>query len=444
MSMMIRFFFCWALSFCGIACGSEPLSVPARITDKTTQTITLMGIVTDNNGKPLHNVTIALGTSSTFTTLNGTFTLKAQNVKTNGFTLVCQKSGYFTVTKRLIPNSSFMTIVVALPVLEAADIIDYSRNDTVEINKCTLLFAPNSFVNGSNDYKANAQCAVHIIDGQNAGYTFTSDGNGISDDPQSSGFNRTAFSSLGHYRIAVSTMNGTPLSLRSNQTITMLTPVPSVLGSAPADCPLWFYDNESQSWKRKGNAVYDQSQNVYVSSLDRLGTWMLAFEDETGIISGEITCGNAPVKGIVVNAGINVAITDSMGKYSVPAAVGQHIVVVERVFNGGLTAPARTVTIAEKGNQQTMNLQLQRCGVTLNATIVDANDKPLNALTIVQSSDNSFMTTRAVINGKLFMTLPPSLACILTVQTPDGKSAIINTQAADAGSTLTLPKIKIQ
>jgi len=75
---------------------------------------------------------------------------------------------------------------------------------------------------------------------------------------------------------------------------------------------------------------------------------------------------------------------------------------------------------------------------------VDANDKPLNALTIVQSSDNSFMTTRAVINGKLFMTLPPSLACILTVQTPDGKSAIINAQAADAGSTLTLPKIKIQ
>ena len=152
MSMMIRFFFCCALSFCGIACGSEPLSVPARITDKTTQTITLMGIVTDNNGKPLHNVTIALGTSSTFTTLNGTFTLKAQNVKTNGFTLVCQKSGYFIVTKRLIPNSSFMTIVVALPVLVAADIIDYSRKDTVEITTCTLLVAPNSFVNGSSEY----------------------------------------------------------------------------------------------------------------------------------------------------------------------------------------------------------------------------------------------------------------------------------------------------
>ncbi len=444
MSMMIRFFFCCVLSFGGIACGSEPLSVPARISDKTTQTVTIMGIVTDNNGKPLHNVEIALGTSSAFTALNGTFTLKPQNVKTNGFTLVALKSGYFTVTKRLIPNSSFMTVTIALPVLATADIIAHSRNDTVEINKCTLLFAPNSFVNGSNEHKADAQCAVHIIDGQNAGYMFSTDGNSISDDPQSSGFNRTAFSSLGQYRIAVSTMNGTPLSLRSNQTITMLTPVPPALGSAPADCPLWFYDNESQYWKRKGNAVYDQSQNVYVSSLDRLGTWMLAFEDETGTISGAITCGNAPVKGIIVNAGINVAITDSMGKYSVPAAVGQHIVVVERVFNGGLTAPARTVTITEKGNQQTMNLQLQRCGVTLNANVVDANDKPLNALIIVQSNDNAFMTTRPLLNGKLFMTLPPSLACILTVQMPDGKSAIVNVQAADAGTTLTLPKIKIQ
>lgn len=337
-----------------------------------------------------------------------------------------------------------MTVTIALPVLETADIIDHSRNDTVAINKCTLLFAANSFVNGSNEHKANAQCAVHSIDGQNAGYLFSADGNGINDDPQNSGFNRTTFSSLGQYRIAVSTMNGTPLSLRNNQTITMLTPVPSALGSAPPDCPLWFYDNESQSWKRKGNAVYDQSQNLYVSSLNRLGTWMLAFEDETGIISGEITCGNAPVKGIIVNAGINMAITDSMGKYSVPAAVGQHIVVVERVFNGGLTAPARAVTITEKGNQQTMNLQLQRCGVTLNANVVDANDKPLNALIIVKSNDNTFMTTRPLVNGKLFLTLPPSLTFILTVQTPNGKSGTVNVQSADAGTTLTLPRIKIQ
>lgn len=444
MSVLIRFFLCCALTLGSIACGSEPLSVPARITDKTTQTITLMGIVTDNNGKPLHNVTVVIGKSLAYTGLDGSFSLQSQNVKTNGFTVSCVKNGYFTVTKRLIPNSSFMTATIALPIAETVDIIDFIEKDTVEINRCTLLFDSNSFMNGTNQHKANAQCAIHIMDGQNAGYTFTSDGNGINDDPQSSGFNRTAFSSLGHYRIAVSTMNGTPLSLRSNQTITMLTPVPSALGSAPVDCPLWFFDNESQMWVRKGNAVYDQSQNVYVSSLDRLGTWMLAFEDETGIISGEITCGNAPVKGIIVNAGINVAITDSMGKYSVPAAVGQHIVVVERVFNGGLTAPARTVTIAEKGNQQTMNLQLQLCGVTLTAEVVDASDKPINALLIVQSSDNSFITTRPIINGKLFITLPPSLACSVKIQTANGKFYTTNVQSAESGSSLSLPKIKIQ
>lgn len=444
MSFILRSFLFCNLILGTIACGSEPLSVPARVTDKSVQSIELMGLITDNNGKPLSGATVTLGTASTFTTPDGTFNLRTKTVKVTGFTITCSKSGYFTVTKRLIPNSSFVSATISLPEIEIVDIIERAQNDTIEKSRCTLLFEPNSFMRGTTEYNANAQCAFHVLDGQNAGYTLSCDGNGINDNPQSSAFNRTYFSSLGHYRIAVLDNDGKPLALRQSKTITMLTPVPPSLSSAPADCPLWYYDTETQMWMRKGNAVYDQSQNVYVSSLDRIGTWMLAFEDETGIISGTITCGNAPVKGILVNAGIRTVVTDSLGQYSAIAPVGQHIVVVERVLNGGLTAPARTVTISEKDNQQTMNLSLQVCGITVSGTVVDRNSKPVNALLTVQSADGAFLVSRPIINGSLFITVPPLVALTVTVQTAEGKKYMKTLPSTAAGGAVSLGKITMQ
>lgn len=408
----IRFITILSIIIQFVSCGNGNEEVSPFETEQSVNS-TVMGFITNRNGQTLSGVTVEFDKQTVISTEKGTFTFGKRRLSSDkGGTLKCSKAGYYTCFKKFSDFNGVSHVVVVLSPLIETDDITSSEADTVFKSRCGLYFGANSLVKTNGEkFVGIAKCYFDILDGLDAGFQYSANGNGFVDDVEEAGYGKKIFSAIGHFRVKITDENNNELNVVKATPIQLHAPVPAnMMPNVPATCPLWLYDEINMKWVRKGNAFYDETSMTYKALLDMAGTWMIAFDDETGYVAGKVSCGSKPCPNILVNVGQFAGMTDSDGLYRIKAPISRQIIaVVERALNGGLTAPARSVKLETKDEIREMNMELQLCGATLVGKVVGCTDSPLTAIVIIKSS-NGFMTTRPVTDkGEFKVTVPPSV-----------------------------------
>lgn len=405
-----------------ISCGNSTDSVTPDVTQEKISS-GIIGIVTDREGNALEGVTVQSEQLTRITAQNGSFTFGSQSVPSEGFIIRFSKTGYFPCIKRVKSENGMVHSTIALAPLALADIITPTEHDTVQKSRHTLYFVKNSIVkNSGENFSGLAACYLDIIDGLNGGFLFSANGNGFIDNPTESGFQKNIFTSIVHFRITLADESGKELSIEKGKDFVLKATIPQqLIATAPIQCALWRYDEAAAHWVRHGNALKDETGMYYSALLDRTGTWMIAHEDKVAYVQGTVDCGGMPSTGLLVNVGQGLGITDINGRYKISVPVGRQIIaVVDRALNGGLTAPARSLTVEAENGTSEMNMTLQVCGAELSGAIVDCSDKPASGMLIVKAN-NGYFTTRAILqDGKFRITVPPNVPLLVSVRGLNG------------------------
>ncbi len=409
-----------------LSCGNNTESLPPEVYNEVVNS-GIIGIVTDNEGQILDDVTVRMEDQERITASDGSFTFGIQSVPSTGFTLRFSKEGYFTCTKKVKSEKGITYSSVVLVPLNPTDNITATEYDSVEKNRCILYFEKNTIVKSSGEiFLGIVTCYLDIISGLNAGFHFSANGNGFVDDPTESGYQKDIFTTIGHFRVKLADESGNELRIGKGRNLTVKAAIPQqLISSAPKDCPLWFYDEAKACWKKYGNAQTDETGTYYTALLDKVGSWMIAYDDKVGYVQGMVNCAMKPNAGLLVNAGQSVGITDNDGRYKIHVPVGRQIItVVERVFNGGLTAPARSLKITAEQETVEMNMTLELCGAEISGKVVDCSENSMSGM-IIMRGVNGYFTTRAILqNGTFRITVPPNIPLTLNIRGINGYSSI--------------------
>lgn len=230
------------------------------------------GFVADENGEPVANVDVTIGNMNTTTDEYGHFFYKDVNLNAKGTLVKANKAGYFNGSRRFFAIENVENrLTIQLITKNFNDTFDAQTGTTISMNGgATVKFAPNSIQNpDGSPYTGNVRVASKYLD--------PSDINTFDQMPGNlQGVNRlaeeVALGTAGMIVVELENEAGDQLNILEGFTAEISMPVPSNLqGNAPAEVPLWSYNEEHGIWVEEG-----ASQLVgdnYVGEVSHFSFW---------------------------------------------------------------------------------------------------------------------------------------------------------------------------
>ncbi len=336
------FFALLALAALTAGCRVAPTTPPEGSYVSTT----IAGQITDESGAPLAGVAITAGPAGNTiatTDVNGLFALHSVSVAQNHAFIIAQKSGYFNGARACAPTVNGVTYM-SLSMASSAPIGTISGTSggsvTLPGGGSVSLSAGGVVTSSGSAYTGTVSVSAKHLDPSNATFShlFAGDLSGQRTDGSSA--------QLQSYGVIIAELhgsNGELLQPASGQPATLTMPISaSLLASAPASIPLWYFDETLGLWKEEGTAT--KSGNSYTGTVTHFTFWNYDMQCPYGTITGQIICNGTPIPGVTINLGAYVeggqpnVVTDGGGHFSVrvPANSTKVILQVLASENHGL------------------------------------------------------------------------------------------------------------
>ncbi len=298
------------LGACGSSGGGGGVTPPPA-----TPTGTVAGAVSDLTGTALAGVTVSAtdGTAAdggavyldATTGADGTYSLEAP--ASSRVVVKFVKAGY-VLTCRIVSVTEDETTYAPTAMLAAegaAQDVDAAAGGTVTTaDGGAVTFAANSLVDANGDsYTGTARVSVTTFNpateaGLNA---FPGDFEGVDTDGDT-----VPFQSYGFMDVTPRDDAGNSLQLAEGVTAEISIPIPlSLVASAPATIPLWYFDPADGLWKQVGTAakdVTDPAKPVYKGTVNHFSIWNADHPYDRSFVKGRVVDGDGnPLAGVAVH-----------------------------------------------------------------------------------------------------------------------------------------------
>src|SRR5436190_16351991 len=360
------------------------------------------GRVTDLNDVPINNASVAAGTSTTTTDVNGQFTFK--NVQLNkdaGFVTVTSP-GYFTGSRTfLVKASTVNNIKVQLiPKIVSGNFPAASGGNISVSGGGSVNFGANTIVNDLTGaaYTGDVSVSTFYLNPADVDFNNYMPGNLVG---LNSGNQQKSLQSFGMTLIEMNNAAGEKLQLASGKTAIIALPIPPAMqATAPATIPLWYVDETKGIWKQEGTA--NKQGSNYTGTVAHFSFWTAGQLlqdirlDATFIAdsSSVIALANKLVTITSANYGTTNGYTDNAA--TVSALIPANETLVMKVFNdcgdsiygkniGPLNTDANLGTIKISGNTLFFSLS----NITVAGTAINCGNTPVTNGSVQVTSGGS-------------------------------------------------------
>lgn len=268
-----------AMSFFVVSCQKElsgdggftVTETPPDLSTKIASSVS--GFVTDEGDAAVNGATVQFGTSSTTTDKYGYFEFSDVQVVKNAAVLTVIKPGYFKGIKTYIAteNKSGFFRIKLLPKTNQGN-FDAATGGTVTLtNGLSIAFPPSAVVVVSSGaaYTGQVNVAAQWINptANDLNRIMPGDLRGL----DSLGFIRS-LTTYGMAAVEITGGAGEALQVAPGKKATLTFPIPAGIASAaPANLPLWSFNETNGLWKQEGFAV--KSGSNYVGEVSHFSFW---------------------------------------------------------------------------------------------------------------------------------------------------------------------------
>ncbi|WP_162243868.1 hypothetical protein [Pseudorhodoferax sp. Leaf274] len=364
------------VSLCLAACGGsdDDAATPNEPTQPTGPTATIAGKAVDGRtGLPIAGVSVRVGTASTSTAADGSFTLPGL-APGSRVPVVFASSGYAENGRiaDLVGNASTDVQARLLPVATTAA-VPVATGGTVDSGTARVVLPANG-VQRADGTAPTGDITVQLTPIDSAL------------DPQlmpgdfrtgTAGGTTSPIESFGALNVTLTDSTGAALNLRSGQTATIRIPAVSRGATPPDSIPLYYYDTATGLWKQEGTAtrVGSGTSAYYEGTVTHFSTWNADQVYTTVFVRGCVKDGSGAV---VANAyvgsdgidyvGTSYAYTDASGNFSLPVRKESQAAITA-VAGGRLTNTVRNQSSAVDINwTECLTLSQAGAGITMKLT----------------------------------------------------------------------------
>jgi len=312
------------------------------------------GTVTAPNKSPLEGVTVKIGALSATTDASGRYVISAIPVGSHvpvdyimpNYILAHKVA---TVTK----NHTFLIDVMMFPAVTAT--IPSSTTNTVTDGAAEIQLPANAFVDAQgNAYNGNVYVEARYFDPTNAAALAAFPGDFVGTQTNGS---ETPFESFGFISASFYDANSLTdeLQLAAGKTSHLKVPIPaSLLASAPATIPMWYYETATGKWKEQGTGTkigdfyegdvshftyWNFDHPIQVTEQSTLtGKVIIAVTDSTT----DVAVGASVIATGVDYAGYTRAFSDNQGNFSLTVKAAAQVTVTAYI---GINSSAPTGVI---------------------------------------------------------------------------------------------------
>lgn len=402
--------------------GCNVESVAPDNTPKTITT-TVAGQVVDESGTPVQGAQIAAYGKSAVTNQYGTFLIKGVAAPEERCLIKVSKSGYFDGYRAEQPAAGGVTqmrIGLMSNTPQGWFPASTGRTITAPGTTASVVFPANGYVTASGTaYTGQVSYVVRHLNPTAPNFFdfFAGDFEGIRADGSS-----TEMLSYGVLRVELHGSNGEKLNLADGKTATVSYPIPGKMtANAPAEMPLWSFDEAKGMWKEEGKAT--MQGNLYVGTVSHFSEWNCDDPARIAMVRVHVTCGSEGVAGVLVRIGERTAVTDTNGYASrrVPQGVSFTVKVHPEV-NDGLESTEIAAGPYAAGTNNQLDLPLTVCPAYIKGDVYDCGDSPIDGTIIAEFSGGGF-TYGFAQNGGFRFRVKSGVAITLKAISPEGKES---------------------
>lgn len=252
--------------------------------EEVTTKASIYGQITDEQGKPIKGAEVSVKYNIFYTDSNGVFTF--DNIQTTNQTIVkVRKQNYFNGYKTLtIVNNQQYEVFIKLIDKSTPSLIPSNIASTVITNGgAKIEFQANSFINKQNGsvYTGNVSVYSHWIDPSADDLMELTPGSLLAKDKNN---NDKLLQTFGMIGVELYDENGQELQLADGYHAKLTFPIPtSLLGQAPQEIDLWYFDIHTGLWLEEGMATLLGSD--YVTEVKHFTFWNCDYPQDVVRIS---------------------------------------------------------------------------------------------------------------------------------------------------------------
>jgi protocatechuate 3,4-dioxygenase beta subunit len=385
-------------------------------TGKTITTV-VAGKVTAQDGTPLNNVEIAIGTSTTVTDADGNFIIPQATLSEKAGFIKATKAGYFGGSRTINATEKVVNNVVIQLVKKviSGDFTNANGGTVVVATGGSVVFPANAVVTKSGAaYTGTVKVSAYFLDptSDNCYKEMPGDLRGIS-----ASNNEQILTSYGMMAVELNGSNDEPLQLTTGKNATVTFPIAAATQSdAPATIPLWFFDETKGMWVEQGTAT--KTGNNYVGTVSHFTWWncdwgggpltyTATFVDQNGNPLSNYHVYFVTSNGWGGGGGHGWTASDGSLTGRIPA--NKPIVIKVMAFCGNTTTTIYTATVGPftqntNAGTITVTLPTSTSSITIKGTVVDCSNNPVaNGYALIKFNNNYYYTN--VFNGLFNKTL---------------------------------------
>lgn len=339
---------------------------------------TLAGIISDEKGDAMAGITVMAHGRTAITNDHGLFILKDIRVPEERCFVLVKKDGYFTASRAEKPRSGAVTHM-RLSLMSNAPrySVEASAGGVVKLSEGGVVsFPAHAFATENGQpYTGTVKVAARRLNPDTKTFYDFFPGDFAATRTDGS---QTLLYSYGVLRVELTTPSGAKLVLANGQQATLTCPVPSSMkGDAPAEIPLWYFDETIGMWKEEGKVV--KQGDVYSGAVSHFTDWNVDIPDQMAFLHGQIQCDAAAIPSMLVQVGQQQVLTDKNGMYHCAVPINRTIdISVDPELNFGTGTPA-PVTVGPFTDQQvaSQDITVTPCPAYITGRLVDCNGQAI-------------------------------------------------------------------
>lgn len=256
------------------------------------------GLVVDANNAPISDATVSFGTETTTTDVNGIFKFENVSVLENRAFVKVEKAGYFHGSRTFFAYANHRANVkVSLLEKTVQGTVGTSGGTVTTPEGVKLEFPANAIADAAgNPYTGTVEVAAQYLDpsADNILSIMPGDLRGITTDNVEEGL-----TTYGMVAVELLGSGGELLNVADGKTVQLTMPVGSAqTSSAPAEIPLWYFDETNGVWKEEGKAILQGDE--YVGEVSHFTYWNCDINWDLIYLDGSVLLEGVELEGAYV------------------------------------------------------------------------------------------------------------------------------------------------
>ena len=376
----------------------------------TTVTASVAGHITDLNDVPISNASVAAGTSTTTTDVNGQFTIENAKLNADAGLVTITKPGYFDGSRTFSVNANTVNNVsIQLIPKTVSGTFDAASGGNINVSGGgSVNFGGNNVVSASNGtaYTGTVSVSTFYLNPGDANFSkyMPGDLRGLNASGQ-----QKILQSFGMVLAELNDAAGNKLQIAAGKTATITIPIPSAMqANAPSSIPLWYFNDTMGIWKQQGSAT--KQGNNYVGTVAHFSFWTagqlaqsvrldVTFKDSAGnVLANKLV---TITRTDSTNHETTNGYTDSSGKVS--GLIPANETLVLKVFDQNIEIYSKSTGPFTADTDLGVVTITITPSLTLYGTVVDCNNNPVTTGSVNVFVDNT-QSSADVTNGNFTIT----------------------------------------